>query len=232
MRGAAWRSSPSRRPAEGNELGGRWRPTGEVGKLPIPAAGGWRPAPRLVCQGAYARPPTPPAPGAAPLDPKPEASTVPSLICSLVSSTGLSFGRVRQPSPAGCALHVPACRRHSATGKLSRTWCEEVGGTTGARTPPRPQICCQPRRMALPDNESGTPPDGSTVRPSGLGVVRRGQPPPPAGSARGGARSHPHPPCRWYCLEATPHYSRVGANDEGREALAPLPGSARGGARL
>ncbi len=50
--------------------------------------------------------------------------------------------------------------------------------------------------MALPDNKSGTPPGDGTVRPSGLGVVRRGQPPPPAGSARGRARSQDHPPCR------------------------------------
>ena len=134
--------------------------------------------PRLFCQGAHARPPTPPAPGASPLDPKPEASAVPPQICYLVSSSGLSPGRARWLSPAGCALHVPACRRSAFRNPMCGG-----RGTTDAHTPPRPEICRQPRRMALPDNESGTPPASSTQRAVGSGSGQR----PRRGSCQGRA---------------------------------------------
>src|SRR5690606_29117992 len=81
-------------------------------------------------------------------------------------------------------LHDPACQRQTFLNPVYRS-----GGTTDARTPPRTEICRQPRRMALPVHGSGTPLAAGTVRPSYLGVCR-GALAPLLGGAGGKARPH------------------------------------------
>jgi hypothetical protein len=105
---------------------------------------------------------------------------MPQVVGVPVSGAGLSLGLARG---AGAAIAPCTFRRAAAPEQPSPRAAERPSSRAPERhTPmlprhPGPQICRQPHRMALPVPVPGTPPGGGTARPSGLGVVWRGQRP-------------------------------------------------------
>src|SRR5690606_13698394 len=113
--------------------------------------------------------------------------------------------------------------------KLRGNWCLAGSAAPALGAEGHAAMACGLRRASASGVPRGQPPPWRGARgaePARISTHRAGgtgsRPRPEilAGSARGGARSHLHAPCRWYWFEATPR--DLGGEREGRSPLARL----------